>query len=125
MATENEMNKYLESGNMEKYLGIAFQYYPSNQDLFTTQLKKDLVQKVYAQDDDSDSIMKAYQWAREIEMEEPGYENSIQTALFQLKLKEKKAGIKTVKSAMKIAKKSKNNKNINNCISLLKKYKSI
>ena len=125
MASEYAMNKYLDAGNMEKYLDIAIQYYPSNPELFTTQIKKDLIQKVYAQNDHSDHLLKAYQWAQEIEKSEPGYENAIQTALFQLKLQDKKPGMKTVKSAMKIAKKSKIKKDINYCKSLLKKFKSL
>jgi thiol-disulfide isomerase/thioredoxin len=125
LAAEYAMKKYQEAGEFEKYMDIAMKYYPASGPLFTNKKKQTFVTDIFEKSQNPYHIQQAYQWAKEIQEEQPSLEHHLQTANFQLRLKQKKEGMKTVKTAMKMAKKAKDKREVSNLKILLKKFKAM
>lgn len=125
LAAEYAMKKYEESGEFEKYMDIAMVYYPASAELFSFEKKQSFVSEIFEKSQNPDHMQQAYQWSREIQKEQPSLEHHLQTAKYQLRLLQKKDGIKTVKTAMKLAKKAKDKKEVSNLKLLLKKFKAM
>jgi len=125
LAAEYAMEKYEEAGEFEKYMDIAMEYYPASGSLFTDRMKQTFITDIFEKSKNPNHIQQAYQWAKEIQKAQPSLEHHLQTAHFQLRLKQKKDGIKTVKTAMKMAKKAKDKREVSNLKILLKKFKAL
>ena len=123
MAFDYKVKAFKDAGDIENYLAVSIDYYQKNSFNNLAQKKK-IVGEIYDQSSNDTFKEIGYAWSKEIAKKENTIGNIFQVGLYEYGLNDKKRAKKTVKTALKRAKKS-NDKQKGEIESLYKKIKKM